>query len=164
MKAADLNTKLALLSTRNNGLPTTYYPVLTDFNYVVAQLSINEKEYLIDATEKFNPFGILPFRALNINARIMDFKKGSYWTAIEPYKKNVNYLIANLTLDENELISGNVTEIYTGYKAIEKRKEIDKKTKTEYKEFVSELINKHNQNILIQSNPYLMNWKFTIMN
>ncbi|MCH7784710.1 MAG: DUF3857 domain-containing protein [Bacteroidetes bacterium] len=131
-KAADLNTKLALLSTRNNGLPTTYYPVLTDFNYVVAQLSINEKEYLIDATEKFNPFGILPFRALNINARIMDFKKGSYWTAIEPYKKNVNYLIANLTLDENELISGNVTEIYTGYKAIEKRKEIDKKTKSEY--------------------------------
>jgi len=131
LQAADLDAKLVLHSTRENGVPVASYPIITDFNYVLVLLTINEKEYLLDATEKYNPFGIVPFRALNLRGRVMDFKKGSYWFPVMPNKRNVSYFSAQLIF-EDELISGKISEISTGYKAIEKREEINNKSENEY--------------------------------
>ena len=42
-----------LLSTRDNGLPTQLYPVISDFNYFLVQTTINNNTYLLDATDKY---------------------------------------------------------------------------------------------------------------
>ncbi len=131
LQAADLDAKLVLHSTREHGLPALSYPVISDFNYVLVHLTINEEEYLLDATDKFIPFGILPFRALNLRSRVMDFKEGSYWQTIVPYSKNVSYISAQLKMEDDYLI-GEVSEISTGYKAIYKRKEKSNKSESEY--------------------------------
>ena len=132
LQAADLDAKLVLHSTRDNGLAALSYPVISDFNYVLSFITINEIDYLLDATDPFTPFGIVPFRALNIRGRVMDFKKGSYWHIIVPNKKNIKYISAQLVLNEDEILSGSVSEIQTGYNGINKRKEINKGNKSNY--------------------------------
>src|SRR5690606_1654126 len=100
LEAAKLDVKPVILSTRNNGLPTEHYPVLSNFNYVIAVLNIDGSEILLDATNKQAPFGVLPFRALNVQGRVMDFKKGSYWMPIEPFEQNIHYVNSQITANE----------------------------------------------------------------
>src|SRR5690606_38671855 len=86
LQAAGLDAKLMMISTRENGLPTIHHPVMTKFNYTIVHLTIDGETYLLDATDKDLQFGILPFYALNVQGRLMDFKKGSSWSPITPYK------------------------------------------------------------------------------
>ena len=91
LRAADLQVEIGLLSTRELGFVSDVYPVLTGFNYVIAFLKIGEEKILLDATDKSLSFGMIPFKALNMRIRVMDFKKGSYWHTIVPELRNVNY-------------------------------------------------------------------------
>lgn len=132
LNAANLETKSVLLSTRDNGLPTEHYPVLSNFNYVIAALQLNNNIILLDATNKQAPFGILPFHALNVQGRVMDFKKGSYWTPIEPYKKNIDYANSQISTQPNGNFSGMVKQTHFGYVALRNRNAIETFTLKEY--------------------------------
>jgi hypothetical protein len=122
--AAGFDAEIMLISTRNNGLPTKLYPVMTDFNYAIAKLNIDENNYLLDATNKLLPFSTLPYRVLNSYGRVMNFKKGSYWHEIHPKKNNNTLTTLNLTLNEEGDFKGIMHQSYNGYRAISKRKEI----------------------------------------
>ena len=132
LQAAKLDAKLMMLSTRKNGLPTMRYPVLTDFNYILAFLTIGDTNYLLDATNKNMPFGIIPFETLNVQGRVMDFKKGSYWQPIEPYKKNIHHVSSQIIAGEDGVFSGKVSEVNTGYLGLEKRNDIDNLSESKY--------------------------------
>ena len=101
LKAAGLKAELVLVSTRENGFATKIYPVISDFNYVIAKVNIDQKFYLLDATGKLAPFGLLPFRCLNSYGRVMDFENDSYWIDILPYIKSKTQLTAKLILNED---------------------------------------------------------------
>src|SRR5206468_294611 len=47
LSAAGLNTELVVLSTRDNGSINMLYPVINDFNYVIAKVNIGDKSYLL---------------------------------------------------------------------------------------------------------------------
>lgn len=104
--AADIQTDLVILSTRKNGVPTTLYPVIFDYNYVIIKVTIDNKEYLLDATDKFLPFGEVPFRTLNGKARIINYKKESSWINIKPKYRSINNTTAKLSLNEEGEFSG----------------------------------------------------------
>ena len=135
LNAADLPTQLMLMSTRSNGLPKKTHPVMSDFNYVIAKTTIEGKDYFLDATDKFVPFGMLPYRGLNYYGRVMDFKNDSYWQDIE-IKANNKYLVrSQLTLDaEQNKIHGILDEVNIGYEAIFRKKSIDKDSEDDYLE------------------------------
>lgn len=133
LNAANIPANLMMLSTRQNGLPKKIHPVLGDFNYIVAKVKINEKEYLLDATDKYLPFGMLPLRALNHYGRVMDFKNESHWQDILPEGKNISQVRSQVVFNlEDERTEGVLDILNTGYNAIYKRKLIDLKTKEEY--------------------------------
>ncbi len=123
LKAVGLDAKIMLIATRDRHLPTNLYPVLSDFNYALVFLKINEEKYLLDATDKHNPFGVLPFRALNVEGRILDFDRGSYWEPIVPVSRNMHYVNMQLTADETGIFNGEISEVSTGYISVGKRKE-----------------------------------------
>lgn len=125
LQAAGLDAKLMLLSTRQNGLPTELYPVMTKFNYTIAVLTIANETFLLDATNKQAPFGTIPFQALNVQGRVMDFKKGSYWLPIEPYKQNIHYVNAQITAQTNGNFIGEVNQSSYGYIGLGKRNTIE---------------------------------------
>ena len=124
LNAAGFDTEIMLMSTRNNGLPTKAHPIMSDFNYAIAKLNIGTESYLLDATNKEMPFGMLPFRILNGYGRVMNFKKGSYWHTINPKKNNLTNTTLNLKLNAKGNFQGAMHQSYNGYKAINKRKEI----------------------------------------
>jgi len=115
LRAVGLEPYLALSSTRNESLPTQLYPVFYDFSYATVYININNTDYFLDITSDAYPFGLIPFYALNYNARIMDFKNGSYWQPIAPYSNNTKYVNAQIKLSSDGLLTGNVSEMNSGY-------------------------------------------------
>ena len=124
LSSAGLNAEAVILSTRNNGLVNSLYPVITDFDYVIAKVNIGSKSYLLDATEPLLPFGLLPLRCINGKGRVLGPKKPSYWYDIVASEKEVvrHNLVATLNPDGN--ITGKLTTYSKGYAAFGKRLQI----------------------------------------
>lgn len=143
LKSVGLKTDLVLTSTRTNGFPTKGYPVISDFNYVLAKVNINDTYFLLDATDKLNPFGLLPFKCLNSYGRAMDFKNDSYWVDIIPFKNNLTNYYVNMILTEDGELKGKLRIINMGYHALNKRNEYlgksDDDIISEFEENFSEL-------------------------
>ncbi|PCI35027.1 MAG: hypothetical protein COB60_04795 [Flavobacteriaceae bacterium] len=125
LRAAGFDCQLVLLSTRKNGKPTTLHPVISDFNYLVGRLTINNKTYLLDATNKLNKFGILPFKCLNGIGRVMDFKNDSFWINLEPVISSKQLIHTTLKLSPEGIISGKTRTTNYGYNALDRRVKID---------------------------------------
>lgn len=89
---AGLNADPIILSTRNNGFTHPFYPLLTRYNYVISQVTIDSVNYRLDASEPWVGFGQLPKRCYNGTGRVVNKEK--------PF-------IANLSADS--LLEGNVT-------------------------------------------------------
>lgn len=133
LNAAGLKTNLMLLSTREIGLPKKTHPVMSDFNYCIGKLDVNGKTYLLDATDKYVAFGMLPYRALNYYGRVMDFKNESYWYDIEPEKNNLHQVRMHLQFNlENNNASGMLDITNLGYNAINVREEINSQSDEDY--------------------------------
>lgn len=123
LEACKIDVKPVLLSTRNNGFPTKIFPVISDFNYLIVQATIEGKTYLLDATDNYLSFGELPIRCLNSYGRLLDFKNGSEWIDIKPENLSTIQYNIHLKMDaENEEIAGSVEAKKTGYHALSARK------------------------------------------
>ena len=124
LNAAGFSPDALILSTRQNGVVNNLYPVISEFDYVVAKLDIAGKTYLLDASEPLLPFGLLPMRCLNGKGRVLNFKKPSYWYDVTASQKDaVKYnLIA--TLEADGKIKGTLYTFSSGYNAFRKRERI----------------------------------------
>jgi hypothetical protein len=123
MLANDIDVRPILLSTRNNGFVTRVFPVMSDFNYLIIQVTIDEQTYMLDATDNYLAFGQLPFRCLNQYGRLLDFKEGGSWVEIKAdqasYKKyRVSLKIDGDDDDDDEHLIGNIKSNTTGYHAM----------------------------------------------
>src|SRR5690606_9357357 len=168
LEAAGIDAKIMLITTRNFRQPTLQYPVLSDFIYALVYLKIGDEKYFLDATDKNTPFGVLPFRDLCPQGRIMDFKKGSYWEPIIPINKNIYYVNMQLAANENGMFSGKVSEVSTGYIAVPKRQEnanLPKEEIAKRKQSSNEFMDISNLEIENEKNleqPYKENYTITI--
>ncbi|WP_299763185.1 DUF3857 domain-containing protein [uncultured Dokdonia sp.] len=124
LQAANIKTHLALSSIRTSKVPSSVFPVLTEYNYVLAHVEIGSETYLLDATHKSLSFGILPYKVFNANARVMDFDNGSYWFPISSKSRNASYVKTIATINENFDIEGKVKSLYSGQLAYRKRQDI----------------------------------------
>ncbi|WP_459209423.1 DUF3857 domain-containing protein [Aquimarina rhabdastrellae] len=132
LKQQKFDVKPILLSTRKNGYPTTIHPVISDFNYLIVQLQLNDKTYLLDATEKDLAFGQIPFRALNIHGRLLDFKNGSSWITLSPQQRSQIYFKDEYVLTENGEFKGTSEQLYTGYHASFKKNNLKNISEDDY--------------------------------
>lgn len=137
LAAANLDAEAVILSTRENGTINKLYPVVSDFNYLVAKVNIGETSYLLDATEPLLPFGLLPLRCINDQGRVINLKKPSYWIDLKASQKNATSYVLNGKLTPEGKILGTLTTYTQGYAAFNKRKEILRHTSTD--EFVEKL-------------------------
>lgn len=124
LNAAGINAEAVLLATRNHGLINKLYPVVSDFNYVIAKANIGNKSYLLDATDNMLPFGLLPEHCLNDQGRVMSLNKPSYWIDLTADQKLGKTMILDLTLQTTGKLTGKLTELSMGYEALRKRRAI----------------------------------------
>ena len=134
LRAANIDANLVVLSTRSNGIPTKLFPVIYDYNYVIVKSIIDKETYYLDATAKLLPFGQVPIRTLNGEARIINFKEKSSWAALNPkYKSSLN-VSAKLRLDEEGVFIGDLMFRRNGYFASKIRAAISSKSEDDYLE------------------------------
>jgi len=126
LSAANLDVEAVILSTRENGTVNKLFPVISDFNYLIAKVNINDKSYLLDASEPLAPFGLLPLRCINDQGRVINFKKPSYWIDLVAGQKTSTSYIISGKLESDGKIKGTITTHSTGYAALNKRNEIKK--------------------------------------
>ncbi|MCJ8209839.1 DUF3857 domain-containing protein [Mucilaginibacter sp. RS28] len=139
LKAADIPTDAVLLSTREHGLVNKLYPTESDFDYVIAKTTIDNKDYLLDATDPLLGFGMLPMRCINDQGRVISFEKPSYWMDIKSPQRRNKTTTLELSLMPNGKLKGTYTCYSLGYEGYEKRKEIKKfNTLDEYIENLDE--------------------------
>lgn len=111
-----------LISTRDNGLPTKVYPVISDFNYLIVKVIIGETSYLLDATDPYQPFGQLPFYCLNQYGRLFDFDNASYWEDLNTAGYATNVFSVQLSLNEDGKLSGAIQNKRSAHMALAPRK------------------------------------------
>src|SRR5690606_23853749 len=114
------------VSTRENGLPKTIHPVISDFNYLVAQVRVNGKKYFLDASEENLPFGLLPLRCINGSGRIIYSKKSSEWIKLENEIDASTHFDITGKIDETGQFKGKLRVIYKGLDALNHRNYIRK--------------------------------------
>lgn len=108
---------------------------MSDFNYVLAKTEIDGKSYLLDATDKHTPFGMLPYKTLNHFGRVMDFKNESYWHDITPAKDNRYQIRASMKFNvENQNAEGVFDVLTKGYPAITTNKNLGEYSEEQYLE------------------------------
>ncbi|MDT3402386.1 transglutaminase domain-containing protein [Mucilaginibacter terrae] len=145
LNAAGINTDAVLLSTREHGLINMLYPVVGDFNYIIAKANIGNKSYLLDATDPILPFGMLPVDCINGKGRVMvaDWNKPSYWMDMEASHRRTLTNMMDLTLQPNGKLTGTIRNYLYGYEALDKRRAIKKfNTIDEYVENLDEKLAK----------------------
>lgn len=120
LRTAGFKADPVLLSTRANGFPTEIYPVLSDFNYVVAYLTIGDKKYFLDAVDDFMPFGLLPLSCLNHKGRVIG-EEGSLWVDLKASERSKKVVMMDLILDESGVAKGTIKTTYLGHEAATKR-------------------------------------------
>lgn len=120
-----------LNSTRANGLPTKLYPVLSEFNYLIVQLEVEDEKYLLDATEKYIDFGNLPYRCLNSYARLLDFDEGSSWIEIDAKEFSRVAVRDSLQINSDGTSSGISRHYFKGYHAVIAREKLDELSNAE---------------------------------
>lgn len=119
--AAGIKAYPVLLSTRKNGLPNNLHPVISDFNYLVAQIQIGEAHYFLDASEENLPFGLLPLRCINGNGRIIYSLKSSEWIKLENTIESSTRCNIIGSIDENGQFVGKMSTYFKGLDALNRR-------------------------------------------
>jgi hypothetical protein len=114
--SAGIKADPVILSTRDNGLVHPIYPILSKYNYLIAMATIEGKNFLLDATEKNIPAGMLPLRCLNQRGRCISQTRGD-WVNLQPAMGAEETYICNFTVDNGQLY-GNIQSKLKGYSGI----------------------------------------------
>jgi hypothetical protein len=124
---AGIDAHPALTSTRDHGKLTTTYPILEQFNYVLAAVrpagadpSDPASIRLLDATSRHLPSSLLPVRALNQNAWVVSAERPE-WVAVQPQAFDERSVFARLAVAGDGSISGTATFSDDGYAAARNR-------------------------------------------
>ena len=123
LQAYGFNAEPVLCSTRENGLPKQIFPVLSDFNYVFCRINIDSKTYMLDASDPYLPFGMLPIRCMNGYGRVLQAKESS-WMDIIPQNELKQQTTLLLKLDSDGSLKGDAKIVSYDYEALNKRKKI----------------------------------------
>ena len=101
LKDAGLKAYPILVSTKDNGTVNTLYPFLQQFNNTMACVFLNDKKYILNAADKYNPAYLIPYDVVNTEGFIIDAEQGR-WITLKNEKdvwKNVVSIFAEVTPD-----------------------------------------------------------------
>ncbi|MCU4175438.1 hypothetical protein [Carboxylicivirga sp. N1Y90] len=129
LKKLDIKAHPVVISTRSNGMLSPFYPSYEKLDYTLVCATIEDKEYLLDATEKELPFEMLPLRCLNQHGRVVTDKEGK-WVDITPKFKERETIFFELNISEKLDLEGKVSYSRSGYAAYDFRRD--------YKEYAGE--------------------------
>lgn len=147
LKSAGLNVSPLLVSSREHGKVTTDYPILEQFNRVIAYVVTGNQKFVLDATDQYTPPNLIPFNILNTNAFIVNMKKGGIMQLKDETSALTNIIDINSTVDDRGSITGMASIRSSDYAKCERLKQV-KQNKEKFKQ---QFFLRNNENIRIDS-------------
>lgn len=127
LKSAGIEGDPVILSTRSNGKIIEAYPIISQFNYVLARVRIDGEYHFIDATDPYRPYDLLPLKVLNVRGLVI--KEGPIeWVTVSSEKVIHEKSLTALTVNEDGSVNANIEVQYSDYKSLSIRQNIENKT------------------------------------
>lgn len=109
-----------LISTRDHGAYLYNYPSITQFNHLICAAQIGQKIYFLDAINPHRSWDQPAAFDLNDHGMLINPRAGG-WLAIPDQYEAGRKVLVNARLSEDGNIKGNITEMYSGYAAVDLR-------------------------------------------
>jgi hypothetical protein len=123
LRAVEVDAEPVIMSTLSNGQVHPVYPMLEDYNYMIAKATVGNNYILLDATEKDMPLGLLPTRCLNQRGyTISNTKPG--WVDLRPQKGAEKTIMCMLKVGEDGVLSGTISDKNDGYTGLNIRRKL----------------------------------------
>ena len=139
LKTGGLEANPVLLSTRGNGVAA--FPNRSKLNYVIAAVTLDGKQILLDATDKLCTISCLPIRALNDKGRLINKDGSSNEIDLMPKSNSKDITNLNVNIDNNGQVTGKVREQYFDYNAFSFREKYSALSKETYLERLEKKLN-----------------------
>lgn len=128
---AGFEVDMILLSTRDHGFIRKPFPSMRQLNYAICSVIVGNKVLLLDATEKYLPYDVLPSYCLNDEGLIIS-KKRTGWINLVPTVKDKTIIETKLDLTSEGILDGKLSYIHEGYDGMKARKEFFSKEEGAY--------------------------------
>ncbi|NID08731.1 transglutaminase [Fibrivirga algicola] len=132
LRELNIDANPVILSTRSHGAVNKEYGLLRQFNYVVAHLMLDGKDFMLDATDRFIKPGVLPERALNQTGRLILPEGKSRFVSLLPTERDIEAKVVTLTVTEDGTTTGTLRHSYGGYGAVDARKSYSLRGETNF--------------------------------
>ena len=125
LKKLEFNVNLVIISTRENGILSPISPSMRKLNYVIVLAEIGDESFLLDATEPFMPYYLLPMRCLNYRGILINDTRGEPIDLITT-RKDIEYATYFLKMQDDNSIKGTMSITKIDYAALDFRKRYHK--------------------------------------
>ena len=123
LKDAGLNAHPVLVSTRENGRVNTGFADYHQFDKVMAYVKIDDRVFILDATEKYTPANLIPLDISATEGLVIE-KLDTYewgwrvlWSQSQQFKTTV---LLNCELNKDGLMKGTASVVSGDYARVEK--------------------------------------------
>lgn len=104
LKIMNFDVQLLAQRTRSEGL-VPYFPTNSAFNNLLVRLKLDDKLYVLDATNRAYPYNLLPIELLNDRALLLDESKIE-WVDLLPGGTESTVRVIDATINSSGLIEG----------------------------------------------------------
>jgi hypothetical protein len=121
-----------ILSTRDNGISNTTYPLLEEYNYVICVAYLDNKIITLDATKPYSTFGQLPVECYNGYGQVMNETKTRSLQFSPDSINEISSTSVFINNDEKGKQLGSLKAVFGKNGSYERREEIKKSSEKAY--------------------------------
>lgn len=125
LKKLDIDVIPVALSTRDNGKISMFSPSSNKLNYVIIQAKIDNKKYLLDATEEYLPYNLLTYRCLNFKGCTVN-EVQSEWVDLVTTSPDKRVTLYDVEIQPDLTLKGSLSVASFDYAALNMRKNYHK--------------------------------------
>lgn len=125
-RKADIEVYPLLVSTRAHGRMVELYPIIDQFNHLMALVRYGEQLQVVDVGNKHRPIGLCRLNAFNGSAWLMSPEKPQWVKVPVPERESITMI--NATLNPDGGLEGDVQSRYKGHAAVDTRTEIEEES------------------------------------
>ncbi len=135
LRTAGIAAYPVVMCTREKGHMNPQVALAGKLNYLVCCAIIDGKDYLLDATDKFIPAGMLPFKCLNSQGWVLS-SSGGRWIKLLTNERYTTQEYYDLALNEESELTGNAIVTFSGYDAVNLRRLVQNEGEEGFREAV----------------------------
>ena len=106
LRDAGIESYPLLASTRDHGRVMSAYPLLRQFNTLLIYAQIGDNAYILDASDKYNPAGLIPYDVLGTEAFVVDAQKSGFVTLWDSRSLSKNVISIAAHIEEDGTFKG----------------------------------------------------------